>query len=56
MLLGTLGTSMLGNMLTRKDAQRAGKAVVRVGRGHNNMDHMDKLFSFTQSFMQYRAC
>ena len=37
MLLGTLGASMLGNILT-------GKGVVRTGRGYNNMDHLDKSF------------
>ena len=37
MLLGTLGASMLGNMLT-------GKGFVREGREYNNMDHTDKKF------------
>ena len=37
MLLGTLGTSLLGNMLT-------GKEVIREKRGYNNMNHMDKRF------------
>ena len=36
MLLGTLGASMLGNMLT-------GKGVMSVGRGYDNMDNMDKM-------------
>ena len=35
MLLGTLGASILGNMLT-------GKGAMRVERKYNNMDHMDK--------------
>ena len=35
MLLGTLGASIFGNMLT-------GKGAMRVGRKYNNMDHMDK--------------
>ena len=32
MLLGTLGTSMLGNTLIGKGNQRAGKGVLRAGR------------------------
>ena len=51
MILGTLGTSMLGNMLTgkailkaRKGVERAGKGVVKAGRGYNNMDYMDTIF------------
>ena len=35
MLLGTLGASMLGNMLTEKGP-------VRAGRGYNDMNHMEK--------------
>ena len=37
MILGTLGASILGNMLT-------GKGVLRAGRGYSNMDHIDKIF------------
>ena len=37
MLLGTLGASLLGNMLT-------GKEVIREKRGYNIMNHMDKRF------------
>ena len=37
MLLGTLGASMLGNMLT-------GKGFAREGREYDNMDHTDKNF------------
>ena len=43
MLLGTLGASLLGNLLTRKginkkgkETIRAGKGVVRAGYGNNN--------------------
>ena len=36
-LCGTLGSSMLGNMLT-------GKGVMRVGGGYNNMDHIYQNF------------
>ena len=35
MLLGTLVSSLLGNILP-------GKWVMRAGRRYNNMDHMDK--------------
>ena len=33
MLLGTLGTSLLGNLLTGKGAIRAGEGTVRAGYG-----------------------
>ena len=46
MLLGTLGASLLGNILKEKDVMRAGKGAVRAGIGYNNMDHMDKKFYF----------
>ena len=47
MLLGTLGVSLLGNLLTGKGIYRAGKGkgmhragerIVRAGEGNNNMD------------------
>ena len=37
MLLGTLGVSLLGNLLAGKGINRAGEGIVRVGEG-NNMD------------------
>ena len=37
MLLGTLGASLLGNLLTGKGKNRAGEGIVRAGEG-NNMD------------------
>ena len=37
MLLGTLGVSLLGNLLTGKGINRAGEGIVRAGEG-NNMD------------------
>ena len=43
MLLGTLGASMLGKMLT-------GKGVMRGGRGYDNMGHVDKIFNSNLSF------
>ena len=38
MLLGTLGASLLGNLLTGKGVYRAGKGkgIVRAGYGNNN--------------------
>ena len=36
MLLGTLGASLLGNLLTSKGIHRAGAGIVRAGEG--NMD------------------
>ena len=37
MLLQTLGTSMMGNILTGKCVIRAGKDVVKTGRRNNNI-------------------
>ena len=36
MLLGTLGASLLGNLLIGKGMQRAGEGIVKAGEG--NMD------------------
>ena len=33
MLLGTLGASLLGNLLTGKDTYNAGKGIHRAGKG-----------------------
>ena len=52
MLLGTLGASMLENMLTGKGFMAAEKGIVKAGRGYNNMDHMDKIFISTPYFKQ----
>ena len=50
MLLGTLGASLLGNLLTGKGIyrvgkgkgiNRAGKGIVRAGYGNNNNSKMD---------------
>ena len=43
MLLGTLDASLLGNLLTGKEINRAGEGVLRAGYGHpsqinNKMD------------------
>ena len=42
MLLGTLGASTLGNMLTGKGVMRAGKGVVKARTGDNAIVHMGK--------------
>ena len=43
MLLGTLGASLLGNLLTGKEIYRAGKGkgVLRAGYGHPSNNKMD---------------
>ena len=33
MLLGALGASLLGNLLTSKEVMRAGEGTIRVGEG-----------------------
>ena len=40
MLLGTLGASLLGNLLTGKEIYKAGKVkgVLRAGYGNNKVD------------------
>ena len=38
MLLGTLGASLSGNLLTGKGINRAGVGIVRAGHGNNKMD------------------
>ena len=38
MLLGTLGASLLGNHVTSKGINRAGKGVIRAGYGNNKTD------------------
>ena len=38
MLLGTLGASLLGNLLTSKRINRAGEGVSRAGYENNKMD------------------
>ena len=35
MLLGTLGASLLGNLLAEKGINRAGEGIVRAGKGHS---------------------
>ena len=38
MLLGTLGASLFGNLLTGKGIYRAGEGIVRAGYGNNKMN------------------
>ena len=54
MLLGTLGASILGNMLTRKGVTSGGKDVVSAGTEHNNIYHTGKNVSSNPSFKQYQ--
>ena len=43
MLLGTLGASLLGNILTGKGINRAGEGIVRAGYGNKRQDHRNKM-------------
>ena len=43
MLLGTLGASLLGNILTGKGINRAGEGVIRAGYGNKRQDHKNKM-------------
>ena len=43
MLLGTLGASLLGNILAGKGINRAGEGVVRVGYGNKRQDYDNKM-------------
>ena len=38
MLLGTLGTSLLGNMLAEKGVLRGGEGLIRASEGTNRAD------------------
>ena len=42
MVLGTLGASLLGNILPGKEINRAGEGVVRAGYGNKRQDHEKK--------------
>ena len=51
MLLGTLGASLLGNLLTsEKGIVRAGKGVVRAGEGNKKKTKFSVTFSFINKF------
>ena len=43
MLLGTLGASLLGNILAGKGINRAGEGVIRAGYGNKKQDHKKKM-------------
>ena len=43
MLLGTLGASLLGNILAGKGINRAGEGIVRAGYGNKRQDHKTKI-------------
>ena len=51
MLLGTLGASLLGNLLTGKGMMRAGKGIVRAGEGAKKNPKFAVAFS---SFNKHR--
>ena len=48
MLLGTLGASLLGNLLTGKGIYRAGKGkgIVRAGYGHPSQNNSNNKMDF----------
>ena len=48
MLSGTLGASLLGNILAGKGINRAGEGIVRAGHGNKGQDYEDK--------MDFRCC
>ena len=43
MLLGTLGASLLGNILAGQGINRAGEGVIRAGYGNKRQDHKKKM-------------
>ena len=43
MLLGTLGGSLLGNILAGWEINRAGEGVIRAGYGNKRQDHKNKM-------------
>ena len=43
MLSGTLGASLLGNILAGKGINRAGEGIVRAGHGNKGQDYEDKM-------------
>ena len=46
MLLGTLGESLLGNLLTGKGMMRAGDGIVRAGEGSGSKKNLNSLLPF----------
>ena len=43
MLLGTLGASLLGNILAGQGINRAGEGVIRAGYGNKRQDHRNEM-------------
>ena len=43
MLLGTLGTSLLGNILAGRGINRAGEGIIRAGSENKRQDHKNKI-------------
>ena len=43
MLLGTLGASLLGDILTGQGTNRAGEGIIRAGYGNKRQDHKNKM-------------
>ena len=43
MLLGTLGASLLGNILAGRGINRVGEGVLRTGYGNKRQDHKNKM-------------
>ena len=41
MLLGTLGASLLGNILAGRGINRAGKGILRAGYGNKRQDYVN---------------
>ena len=46
MLIGTLGASLLGNILAGKGINRAGEGVIRARYGNKRQDHKNKKMDF----------
>ena len=44
MLLGTLGASLLGNIIVGRGIDRAGEGVIRTSYGNKRQDHEKKIF------------
>ena len=43
MLVGTLGASLLGDILTGRGINRAGEGIVRAGYGYKRQDNKNKM-------------
>ena len=54
MLLGTLGASLLGNLLTGKGIMRAGEGIERAGAGKGSKKKQPKFTVTFSSINKYR--